>query len=596
MNPIEEIKNRLDIVEVIGSYIKLQKAGANYRAICPFHSEKKPSFFVSPARQIWHCFGCGKGGDIFKFIMEIEGVEFGDALRILAQKAGVELKEYKPEWKTKRKALYEILELSCKFFQKQLEGEVGKKVKEYLFSRGLNKESLEKWRIGWAPDKISSLSDFLLSRGYKEENIISSGVGARASDGKLVDRFQSRIIFPIFDFNSQVIGFGGRIFGEKAEKEVAKYINTPATLLYDKSKVLYGLDKARVEIRKKDYCIVVEGYIDAILVSQAGFQNVVAVSGTALTDYHLKILGRYTNNLYLSFDMDVGGETATKRGVNLAQSKGFNIKIITLPEGKDPADVISEDPQKWAEYIEKAKDIMDFYFDLAFSRYDKTTPEGKKEISALLLPYIKRIPNKILQAHWVQRLSSELGVEEEDIREELKKTKIEQEFSLPPISSKEIKEEEAKQKSREERLEERVLAILLKEPDLLEKLKEDLRPFFSEKSLRVISLLEKAIKEKKENKKILEMIDEIQEKYGFEDKEFLDYLILKSEVELGEAPDISELEKEIDSCLRELKFCKIKEKMKEISQEIKMAEEKGDLKTAEKLSEEFNKLSRQLPK
>src|SRR4030043_2178196 len=352
-SPIDEIKSRLDIVEVISSYIKLQKAGANYRAVCPFHSEKKPSFFVSPARQIWHCFGCSKGGDMFGFVKEIEGVEFGDALRILAQRAGVELKrqtkEYK-EFQTERERLYEICDLATRFFEKQLaESKTGKEAKQYLLDRGITKESLEKWRVGYAPDVWQGLADFLSSRNYSQEEIKKAGVGLSSEKGSFYDRFRGRIIFPIFDLNSQVVGFGGRVFKEKDKKEIAKYVNTPQTILYDKSRILYGLDKAKVEIRKKDFCILVEGYVDLIMVFQAGFENAVATSGTALTPLQLKTLKRYSDNLLTAFDMDVAGEAATKRGIDLAQIHGFNVKVIVLPEGMDPADLVLKDVKAWEE-------------------------------------------------------------------------------------------------------------------------------------------------------------------------------------------------------------------------------------------------------
>jgi DNA primase len=309
-SPIDEIKSRLNIVEVIQSYIKLQKAGANYRAVCPFHSEKSPSFFVSPARQIWHCFGsCGEGGDIFKFVMKIEGVEFGDALRILAQKAGVELKKQDPKLQTERHRLYSICEIACRFYQKQLgSGEAGQEAKKYLLDRGITEESIEKWRIGYSPDVWRSLTDFLISKGYERNEIEKAGLLLNSEKtGGYYDRFRGRIIFPVFDLSSQVVGFGGRIFKKGVTKALvgggskggttpvpgeigeAKYINSPATILYDKSRILYGLNKSGQSIRKNDRFIVVEGYMDAIMAHQIGCDNVVAASGTALTQFHLNI-------------------------------------------------------------------------------------------------------------------------------------------------------------------------------------------------------------------------------------------------------------------------------------------------------------------
>ena len=564
LSPIDEIKSRLDVVEVIGSYIKLHKTGANFRTLCPFHSEKKPSFFVSPARQIWHCFGCGRGGDIFGFVKEIEGVEFGDALRILAQRAGVELKKYTPEYaklKSERQRLYEICELATRFFEKQLEeSSTGKEAKKYLLSRGISEESIKKWRLGYSPDTWQGLSDFLTSRGYKKEEVEKAGLGISSEVGSFYDRFRGRIIFPIFDLNSQVIGFGGRVFKEKDKTEVAKYVNTPNTLLYDKSRVLYGLDKSKLEIRKKDSCILVEGYTDVIMAHQAGTQNIVATSGTALTPYQLKILKRYSENLILGFDMDVAGDWATKRGIDLAQLWGFNIKVVLLPEEKDPADIISKSPRTWEKLISEAKSILEFYFESSFSRIDKAMPEGKKEISKILLPVIKRIPNKIEQSFWIQKLSKELGVREESVIEELKKVKLNEEiYGLEP-------EEVISQppKSRKELLEERIIILILKSPQNLNLIKKDFLAYFSPGIQEILIKLEK-----RESPK----------------GEFFNYLSLKSEIEEMEEKDI---EPEIQYCLKEIQKLGVKNKLDLLTQEIKKAEEEKNSKEIEKLTQEFN--------
>ncbi|OGZ24123.1 MAG: DNA primase [Candidatus Nealsonbacteria bacterium RIFCSPLOWO2_01_FULL_43_32] len=571
-SPIEEIKNRLDIVEVIGNYIRLQKAGANFRAVCPFHSEKKPSLFVSPARQIWHCFGCSVGGDIFKFVMQIEGVEFGDALRILAQKAGVELKKQSPEsvvWRTERNRLYEICELTARFFEKQLEASsVGQEARKYLLGRGITEASLKKWRVGYAPDVWQGLSDFLADRGYQKSDIEKAGLALTSEKGSFYDRFRGRIIFPIFDLNSQVVGFGGRVFKEKDKKEIAKYVNTPQTMLYDKGRILYGLDKAKVAIRKQDVCILVEGYVDAMMSAQAGAENVVATSGTALTAFQLKILKRYSNNLLLAFDMDVAGDSATKRGITLAQTQGFNIKIVTMTEGMDPADIVSKNPENWLEMINGAKSILQFYFETTFARFDPQNPEGKREISKILLPIIKRIPNKIEGAHWVQELAKRLNVKEEIVEEELKNVKLDnQDYYLPefldPPSPPQLK-------TRKDILEERVISLVLKEPQHLLLVKEDCLPCFSSRMQTILTDLK-------------------QEKLT-EGDDFINYLFLKAEVEEAEFDAVAE----IQICLKEIEHLETKTKLDEISQEIKRAETEKELERVNNLTREFNKLANKL--
>ena len=607
LSPIDEIKSRLDIVEVIGSYIKLKKAGANYRALCPFHSEKNPSFFVSPARQIWHCFGCQKGGDIFGFVKEIEGVEFGDALRILAQRAGVELRPRSPEWqkfKTERQRLYEICELATKFFEKQLGGSsFGKEARKYLLGRGIKEESIKKWRIGYSPDTWKGISDFLVSNGYKNEEIEKAGLSLKNEQGLYYDRFRGRIIFPIFDLNSQVIGFGGRIFSvnqrtvqRESASTIAKYINTPNTILYDKSRILYGLDKAKVEIRKKDFCLLMEGYTDVILAHQAGIANTVSTSGTALTTSQLAILKRYSDNLYLAFDMDIAGDSATKRGIDLAQLRGFNLKIVTLPEDKDPADIISKDPKEFEKLVDNSLSILDFYFQNAFSQFDKAKPEGKREISKILLPIIKRVSNKIEQSFWISKLAKNLEVKEEKVEEELKKIKpapyraegsgagLEEEtLGLEP----EEIINRANTKSRKELLEERLITLILKKPENpegeqvpygagLNLIEGYPLSFFFPKTKKIILALKK-------NSGLESLSDET--------KDFFNYLALKSDIEEIEEKEIVP---EIKFCLKEIQSLEIKNKLNEISKEIKKAEGEKNFGKVKKLTQEFCQLSKEI--
>ena len=579
-SPIDEIKSRLNIVEVVQSYIKLQKTGANFRAVCPFHAEKKPSFFVSPARQIWHCFGCGAGSNIFDFVMKIEGVEFGDALRILAQKAGVELKRQDPKLKTEKKRLFEMCDLACQFFEKQLENSsAGKEAKKYLLERGITEESIKKWRLGYSPNIWQGLSDFLVGKGYKREEIAKAGLALKSEKGgDYYDRFRKRIMFPIFSLSSQVIGFGGRILKEekRSDGEVeAKYINSPATILYDKSQVLYGLNKAGIEIRKKDSCILVEGYVDAIMANQAGIENAVATSGTALTNYQLRILRRYSENLFTAFDMDVAGDSATKRGIDLAQTQGFNIKVITMPQGLDPADIISKDPKKWENLIQNAKTIHDFYFENTLAKFNKDTIEGKKGISKTLLPIIKRIPNKIEQSLWVQSLASTLRVREEDVLEELKKISSQQNQieKSPEIEESDKEITPFCQKTRRGILEEYLTILSLCSPNNLNLIKTEELKLFSPKFVQLINHIKTNNLDLKNN-----CPDEL--------NSYLDYLLVKSEIIKDESG--IDMESEFKCCLREIKTIGIKGKLDQISQDIKKAEEEKDFEKIQKLIEEFN--------
>ncbi len=603
---IEEIKNKLDIVDVVGSYVKLTRTGINYRGICPFHSEKGPSFFVSPARQMWHCFGCGLGGSIFDFMMKIDGVEFGDALRTLAKKAGVELKKENPQLRTERQRLYEICELSASFFEKQLSAsDWGKKAKDYLLKRGILEETIKKWRLGYSPDTWQGLSDFLVGRGYNRDEIIKAGLAVMSEKGgsnlgRTYDRFRGRIIFPIFDISSQVIGFGARIFKENDKNNPiaggAKYINTPATMLYDKSNVLYGINNAKVAIRKSNQCVLTEGYTDAIMCHQAGFENTVAVSGTALTGNHLNFLKRYTDNLLLAFDMDLAGDSATKRGINLAENQGFNIKIIdTYSNAKDPAEIILENPKNWEESVKNARAIMDYYFDTAFSHFDKKSAQGKKEISKIILPALRRIPNKIEQSHWTQKLSQMLEVSPESVAEELKNIKIE---NIPdavgdakglPYSQKSNNINNFTQEGRKKLLEEKIISLILKNPYNLNLIKQPEFCLFTEKNRNLLDELNNisapvfASEEPNTEEKLKAMFADISKSQEY--KDYLDRLFFKAEVELEDDGD-----NEFELCLLQLKKLELKNELCRLSGELKK-----DLDCSnEECLKEFDKKAKEL--
>lgn len=439
-SPVEQIKERLDLVELVGSYIKLEKSGSNYRAVCPFHSEKTPSFFVSPARQIWHCFGCNAGGDHFKFVMDIDGLEFPEALRLLADKAGVELKRQDPKLRSERLRLLKLMDEATSFFEENLKEE--SKVGEYLKSRGMEGEIAKRFRVGFAKDSWDSLLKHLLGKRYKYGEIEKVGLVISKSDDKryasgdlrYYDRFRSRIMFPIFDFSGRPVGFSGRIFSSHGSSssmtsstkdsegnrfrshtaveeniEPAKYINSPQTILYDKSKILYGFDKAKTEIRKQNACVLVEGQMDLIMSHQAGVKNAVALSGTALTPVQIKFIKRLADTLVTSLDMDEAGMRATERSIGLALDSGLEVRAVPLPEGKDPADIIAQDKTKWQNLVAGAKPIISFYLDFLHSKITDGR-KLKQEVEKIVLPYVARVSSEIERAHWVTEVARTLGI------------------------------------------------------------------------------------------------------------------------------------------------------------------------------------------
>ncbi|MDD4062632.1 MAG: DNA primase [Candidatus Pacebacteria bacterium] len=552
-SPIDEIKSRLDIVDVVKEYVKLEKAGINYRARCPFHSEKTPSFFVNPSRQIWHCFGsCGEGGDMFKFIMKIEGVEFGDALRILANKAGVKLTKEDPKLKSAKQRTYEICEWALKFFEKQLDSTDGKKVVNYLNNRGIDNSQIKKWRVGYSPNDWTTLLTFLSGKGYSGSEVEAAGLAIKKEEtGRFYDRFRGRIMFPIFDFNSQPIGFGGRIL--EGDKE-AKYLNTPNTVLYDKSRVLYGLDKAKNRIREADACILVEGYTDVIMSHFAGFENTVSSSGTALTNYQLSIIKRYTDNLITAFDMDDAGSSATSRGIDLAQAMGFNIKVVIMPEGVDPADM-AKDKEGWGQAVTGAVSVMDFYFQKAVGSKDASLPENKKKIAEYLLPKIAKISSNIEKDHWVQKLAQLLNVKESSVISDMNKIKVE---DSKPLENNNLIEGK---KSRKHLIEDRFLMILSSEPGLIKEIKD--KSIFSEDCLSVIDYLDG-----KDSS-----IDDI--------KEQVDVLSMRASMEDFDSKT------ELFKCVDALYGIHLKNKLADINEKIREAESKKDVALVDNLMKDF---------
>lgn len=418
---IEEIKSRLNVVDVIGEYIRLDKAGANWKARCPFHNEKTPSFMVSEEKQIWHCFGCQKGGDLFGFVMEMEGLEFKEALKLLADKAGVQLKRYDTKEEGKKSRTLEILELATKFYETQLWKGAGKiKILNYLKERGLKEETIKEFHLGYAPAGWRNILTFLTGRGYPAQEIEKTGLLVKKDNADFYDRFRDRIVFPVADTMGKVVGFSARVAPGEDETQ-AKYVNTPESEAYHKSKTLYGIDRAKSEIKSKDFVLLVEGNMDVIAAAQAGVKNTVAVSGTALTPDQINILKRYTSNVKMLFDMDKAGEEATKKSVKLCFGQDMNVEVVELPEGKDAADLARKNPKLLKEAVEKASGAMEYFLKKVLTRHEKGSEEGKKKIADEMLDMIFSLASEIGKSHWIKKLSEELDTKEIVLTDMLKK-------------------------------------------------------------------------------------------------------------------------------------------------------------------------------
>lgn len=466
MNPSDEIKQKLDIVDFIREYIPVKAVGANFQALCPFHGEKTPSLVISPEKQIWHCFGCGKGGDAFSFLMEMEGLSFPEAVRELAPKVGVILRNDNPETYSKRNRLLDIMALSVKYYHHILGTKTGEKYLAYLKKRGITQEIIDEWQIGYSLDSWDSLHNFLIARPlegkkYLSQEIFEAGLLTRKEGSNhFYDRFRDRIMFPVNDVNGNPIAYSARLNPEVVNDKVGKYINSPQGPIYDKSRVLFGLDKAKSHIKNKDLVIVVEGQMDVIACHQFGYKNTVASSGTALTTEQVALLKRYTNNIALCFDADAAGQLAADRGIKEAMAAEMNISVIIIPSGKDPDEALRQDPSSFELAVTEAKPMMEYYFDKVTAGLDLSTVDNKKEVAKKMLAMIAKLANKIEAAYWLKTTAQALETDENALRESLPKETI-KETSSP------IKTPQVALKAREEQLSELLLAIIIRFPDFI---------------------------------------------------------------------------------------------------------------------------------
>lgn len=465
MDDLSLIKQKINVVDLIQEYLPLKKTGINFKALCPFHSEKTPSFVVSPERQIWHCFGCGAGGDIFKFLMEKEGLEFKDALELLAKKAGIVLKRT-PQKKDYKHKLFEINSKASQFFTYMLtEHPLGKSALDYLKKRGITIDSIKEFNLGYAPLNWETLVRFLEKRGFSKKEIIDSGLAVASQRGGY-DRFRGRIMFPLLDVSGRVLGFAGRILeggrGFALAQDGPKYINSPQTPIFDKSKFLFGINLSKAEIKQKNESIIVEGELDMIASYQAGIKNIVASKGTALTENQLELIKRYSETIILCFDSDLAGDTASRRGIEIADRLGLNIKVIEVEGEKDPADLCLKNPKDWEKLVDSSISIYDYYLKSSAKRYSLKSASGKKAISQELVPIWQTITDPLVKEHYIQKLAATLAVKEDIIRAEVrKKPKVSFE---KPIRETQIPENEEIVSDRRFLLEEYLIALLLHLP------------------------------------------------------------------------------------------------------------------------------------
>lgn len=456
----EQIKERLNIADVISEYVKLKQAGQSMKGLCPFHQEKTPSFIVTPRKGSWHCFGCQKGGDVISFIQEIEGLEFPAALKLLADRAGVQLPDYKPQLENRRQRLYDLLATTARLYHEILMNQkAGAQAKKYLIDRGLMEKTMEEFTIGYAPHSWDTLSMWLKKKGYTEEEMVAAGMVGMKDKGGTFDRFRGRIMFPVSDTQGRIVAFGGRIVPWHETGNEGKYVNSPETALYEKRRTVYNLSRAKRHLKSSTPCIVVEGYMDVVMLVQSGVENVVATSGTAMTDDHVALIGRFTNVLHLAFDGDAAGWKATIAATSAALAGGMRVETIVFADGVDPADLVKDNPDAVKGALAATRPLVD----VLVERIGAGSPQQREQALAALLPLLRIVRNPIEQGAMVDRVSRLLKIPDRQIVELMQR-----ESASPAIvrASAPV-QEEVLEDSREAMLERQLLGVLLAHPEML---------------------------------------------------------------------------------------------------------------------------------
>lgn len=571
-NQVEEIKRKIDIVELIGEYVELKKSGRNYKGLCPFHAEKTPSFMVSQELQIFKCFGCGVGGDVFRFLMDVEKIEFPQALKILADRAGVKLQPIRGfAGYEEKEELYKVNVLVAEFYHYLLVNhQLGEPARQYLARRGIMSTTIDEFNIGFAPDRPDTLSQFLTrKRSYKGKLLEKAGISVERN-GKYFDRFRGRIMFPLFDHFGNISGFSGRVI--KDGGDIAKYINSPDTLVYKKGNTLFGLNVTKQKIKASGFAVVVEGEFDLLSSYQAGVKNVVAIKGSAFTPDQAELISRFCSQVYLALDADFAGDQAARRGIEVLKKAGVGIRIVEMRnEAKDPDEFARSSPERYRHAIEQAESIYDFLIKSAFSKYDEGTTEGKEQVSRELSPVLASIDDEIVRAHCIKIVAQKLGVSEEAVGKQVSKQSSSQQHASD-------EEPQKKEKTRQEILEERLLGLILQSSRT-----EEYEGFFkTNKASRLMGELSR--------QGMQQIIPaEFVQKLPAELKDFFSEIFFA----YGDI-DSAEKDKEIEEIKKEIGMLQSKERMKELSSQIEQKEKEQDSASVKLLGEELDVLAKKL--
>ena len=579
---VELVKSKTDIVQLIGERVLLKKAGRHFKGLCPFHSEKSPSFIVSPERQSYKCFGCQEGGDAISFLQKYDGMSFLEALELLARRAGVTLENYRPTAAdSRRKRLIGLMAMAAEYYHFLLtKHESGMEAREYLKKRGIGSEAIEQFGLGYAPAQWRSVSDYLVTKKkYTAEELQETGMVIASGQDKYYDRFRGRVMFPLKDHKGVVVGFSGRTLSQD-EKE-AKYINSPETSLYSKSKMLYGLWENREYIRKADLLVLVEGELDVIPSWQAGVKYVAAIKGSAFTAEQAQLVARYTKHVAMSLDADLAGQEAIKRAVTVAEPQDLSIRVVQIAGGKDPGEVATQNPKSWREQVAAATLYWDFLIASSCHRNDPNTGEGASAISREVVPELSRITNLVLRAHYVSELSTRLKIPETSIYEEITRLSKKQELS---ILKKTVAKIEKGATNRREELSLYALAMALQNFATL-------APEFFRLETAWITHPAAAT--------IFTRLDSLDPKQPFAIKEFVKNLPeeLTPTVDtcyLRDLSGIADPVKEWQRAVGEIETLAIREEQKKLALEIGKAEQASQTEELLRLQEEFSRLSRRL--